>query len=86
MSRPTITYAFCTGVVDPFLPGTEGRRFWPIRVKPQRFRVSATRPDGRTTEYTAVGGTSCGHTMDAIDLAGLGGVVRVVPLAEADAA
>lgn len=51
-----------------------------------RFRVSATRPDGCTTEYTAIGGTSCGHTMDAIDLAGLGGVVRVVPLAEADAA
>lgn len=77
---------FLTGAVDFLAPESGNRRFWPVAVKPTRFRVSASRADGHTVEYTAIGGNSCDHTIAAMDLAGLGGVVRVVALAEADAA
>lgn len=48
----------------------------------QRFHVTAVQPDGTTTAYTAIGGSSCDHTLAAMDLAGLGGVVRVLPITE----
>lgn len=48
----------------------------------QRFHVTATRADGSTEAYTAIGGSSCDHTLAAMDLAGLGGVVRVLPITE----
>lgn len=50
------------------------------RTKPRQFHVSATRPDGSTSTWAAMGGTSCDHIDAAADVAGLGGVVRVVPL------
>lgn len=65
-----------SGLADP-LPGA----------KPgQRFSVMAVQADGTVTTYTAIGGSSCGHTLAALDLAGLGGVVRVRPVATNKAA
>ena len=55
-------------------------------VRPQRFHVSATTADGTTSSWTAIGGSSCDHTLNAMDAAGLGGVVRVVALPEGAAA
>jgi hypothetical protein len=52
--------------------------------KPLRFHVRAVDSSGKRTEYNAIGGSSCGHTADAISLAGLGGRVSVAPLRSAD--
>lgn len=51
-----------------------------------RFTVDVTRPDGTNERYQRVGGTSMDHTSEAIERAGLGGVVRVVRLRMDDAA
>lgn len=53
---------------------------------PRRFSISIARPDGSSEHYQASGGTSMGHTNDAIDRAGIGGVVRVFALEPGDAA
>lgn len=53
---------------------------------PRRFQVSVTRADGTTENYQRIGGTSIDHTGEAIDKAGLGGVVRVTALEFGDAA
>ena len=45
-----------------------------------RFLVSATRPDGHTDHWHRSGGSSVDHALEAQETAGLGGVVRVVPL------
>ena len=45
-----------------------------------QFHISATRADGNTSTWAAYGGTSCDHINTAADVAGLGGVVRVVPI------
>lgn len=50
------------------------------RVAPRHFHVSATRPDGTTSTWAALGGASCDHINTAADVAGLGGVVRVLPV------
>ena len=50
------------------------------QVRPLQFDVTATRADGSTARWTATGGTSIQHTLDAMEVAGLGGVVRVLPL------
>lgn len=50
------------------------------RATPRQFHISATRPDGSTSTWAALGGASCDHLSDAIDAAGLGGVARVIPL------
>jgi hypothetical protein len=44
---------------------------------PRRFQVSVTRSDGTTENYQRIGGSSIDHTTEAIDKAGIGGVVRV---------
>jgi len=53
---------------------------------PRRFDVSVTKPDGCVERYQRVGGTSMDHTSEAIDRAGLGGVVRVIAVEPGDAA
>lgn len=83
---PHLNLVFLSGLAKPLQPAEGDRRFTVCSAAPRRFRVRATRPDGHTTHYTAIGGTSCGHLVDAIDLAGLGGVVSVQPLPEAAAA
>lgn len=50
------------------------------RRAPRQFHISATGPDGTTSTWAALGGASCDHLNAAMDVAGLGGVVRVVPL------
>jgi len=50
------------------------------------FLVSLVRPDGTGTSYHRTGGTSMDHTLDAMEQAGLGGVVRVVPVDDERAA
>jgi hypothetical protein len=85
-ARPHLNLVFLSGLANPLQMAGGDRRFFVCPAPPRRFRVRATRADGRTTHYTAIGGTSCGHLVDAIDLAGLGGVVSVQPLHEADAA
>ena len=50
---------------------------------PRRFSVSVTRPDGSCEQYQRIGGTSMDHTSEAIDRAGLGGVVRVLAIEDA---
>lgn len=50
------------------------------RVAPARYMVEVTRPDGSVDRTVAEGGHSCDHTMDAMERAGLGGVVRVTRL------
>lgn len=82
---PRQNFLFLGGAADLIRDDGE-RRFCAVKASHLRFRVRATRPDGHTTHYTAIGGTSCGHLVDAMDLAGLGGVVSVQPLAEVDAA
>lgn len=52
---------------------------------PRRFQVSVTRADGKTENYQRIGGSSIDHTSEAIDKAGLGGVVRVTALDFGDA-
>ena len=49
--------------------------------RPPRFLVSATRADGHTDHWHRCGGSSIDHALEAQEAAGLGGVVRVVPLA-----
>jgi len=46
---------------------------------PRHFLVSVTHPDGRCENYQRLGGQSMDHLIDAIDRAGIGGVVRVMP-------
>ncbi len=53
---------------------------------PLRFDVSITRPDGSSDRYQRIGGTSIDHTQEAIDLAGAGGVIRVLAIEPGDAA
>jgi hypothetical protein len=50
------------------------------------FEIAATRPDGTTEHWRRLGGTSMDHLAEAQDKAGLGGVVRVRPLTELEAA
>lgn len=45
----------------------------------QRFLVDVIRPDGSSERYERMGGSSIDHTLEGMDAAGLGGVVRVVP-------
>jgi hypothetical protein len=68
------------------LPGFQAVAANTRRTEPLRFRVSATRADGHTSEWTAIGGNSCDHALTAMDAAGLGGVVRVIDITEAEAA
>lgn len=51
----------------------------------RRFHVSVQRPDGSADNYQREGGNTCDHTQEAIELAGLGGIVRVVAVDEAGA-
>lgn len=81
-----LNIVFLSGLANPLRLADNDRRFSVVHTAPRRFRVRATRPDGHTTHYTAIGGTSCGHLVDAIDLAGVGGVVSVHPLLETEAA
>lgn len=57
-----------------------------LQVCPRRFRVSITRADGSFEQYFRVGGSSIDHSTEAVDRAGLGGVVRVLALEPDDAA
>ena len=52
----------------------------------RRYQVSITRPDGSSDNWLRTGGNSCDHALEAADIAGTGGVVRVVPLDLARAA
>ena len=63
-------------------PIERSRRVWPATL----YRVSVTRPDGTCREYLRTGGSSCQHIVDAIDEAGIGGAVRVLPVLETEAA
>lgn len=46
----------------------------------RRFHVSIVRADGRADTWQRLGGNSIDHALEAQQAAGLGGVVRVVPL------
>lgn len=48
----------------------------------RRFHVSAQRADGCTASWQRQGGSSVQHAQEAMEHAGLGGVVRVVELTE----
>lgn len=48
----------------------------------RRFHVSAQRADGGTVTWQRQGGSSAQHAQEAMDHAGLGGVVRVLELTE----
>jgi hypothetical protein len=52
----------------------------------RRFSVSIARPDGTCEQYQRLGGSSMDHTSEAIERAGLGGVVRVIAVEPGDAA
>lgn len=47
--------------------------------EPRRFLVSTQRPDGVCANRTATGGITGQHAQDAMEAAGLGSVVRVLP-------
>jgi hypothetical protein len=49
------------------------------------YQVSVQRPDGTAENYQRHGGSSIDHTQEAMELAGLGGLVRVVQLDQAGA-
>lgn len=53
---------------------------------PRRFAVTVTHPDGSSEQYTRTGGTSMDHTSEAIEKAGLGGIVRVLAIEPGQAA
>jgi hypothetical protein len=65
-----------TAVASPAAPGAPRTR----------FKVCAITAAGQRTEYAAIGGSSCGHAVDALDAAGLGGSVSVKPMRSADLA
>jgi len=50
------------------------------------FNIAIARADGSTERWQRQGGTSVDHTLEAMDHAGLGGVVRVLPLSMPEAA
>lgn len=52
----------------------------PGRPAPRRFLISATQADGTCSHWSRTGGCSMDHILEAMDTAGLGGVVRVQPL------
>lgn len=52
----------------------------PGRATPQRYLISATQADGTCSHWSRTGGCSMDHILEAMDTAGLGGVVRVQPL------
>ena len=43
----------------------------------KRFSIDIVRADGTTEHADRIGGTSIEHSIDGMELAGLGGVVRV---------
>ena len=51
----------------------------PACTQPPRYAISIQRPDGTSVHYTRIGGNTCDHAQEAIERAGLGAVVRVVP-------
>jgi len=52
----------------------------------RRFLVTAIRPDGSFDTRQVSGGNNIDHALAAQEAAGLGGVVRVLPLQPGDAA
>ena len=52
----------------------------------RRFLVSVTFEDGRSHNYQVTGGSACEHAQDAQEAAGIGAVVRVLPLQLAEVA
>lgn len=50
------------------------------RSAPARYIVEVTRPDGSVDRTVAIGGSTCDHALDAMERAGLGGVVRITRL------
>ena len=58
----------------------------PRRTRPQVFQISIVRPDGTTHTLRRTGGQPCDHAQEGMDIAGIGGVVRVTPLTELEAA
>lgn len=55
-------------------------------VGPRRYRISIVTASGEARQRVAIGGTSIEHAADAMDDAGLGGVVRVNDITETEAA
>lgn len=48
-----------------------------------RFLISVHRADGSASNFERTGGCAAEHAMQAMDEAGLGAVVRVLPMREA---
>lgn len=66
--------------VDAWLASLPPARFRATQATQQLFAVSFTRPDGSGAAYHRHGGTSTQHADEAMELAGLGGVVKVAPI------
>lgn len=66
--------------LDAWLASRPPARFRATLATQQLFTVSFTRPDGSGAAYTRQGGTSTQHADEAMELAGLGGVVKVAPI------
>lgn len=57
-----------------FLSGLARRTKLPV------WRICFTRADGTTGSFERVGGSTIDHSLDGMERAGLGGVVRVTPV------
>lgn len=49
----------------------------PVATTPRRFLIEIRRPNGTSERRVAVGGSSVGHTADAIETAGEGARISV---------
>ena len=68
--------------VYPLRRDTRARLVWPAGLQhlQRHFHITAVRPDGETSTWHRTGGSAIDHALDAQEWAGLGGVVRVIPL------